>query len=95
MLLADRYAERKKLIAQQAALLMEFGRNLMDEVKQVGRAAAGRFNRRFRRMKIKETEFRKDTLVLEYHWKRLEACYNAQTRNILLEYVGLVIGVVG
>ncbi|KAI8834953.1 hypothetical protein BJ741DRAFT_231581 [Chytriomyces cf. hyalinus JEL632] len=85
------YTERKKAIGQQAELLIEVGKNLQEELKVASRGGS-RMNRRFRQLRTKENEFRKDTLILEFHYRRLESSYKAQGGNILLQYLGFVGG---
>ncbi|KAI8619637.1 LMBR1-like membrane protein-domain-containing protein [Chytriomyces sp. MP71] len=90
---AAEYAERKKAIGQQSVLLIEVGQTLQDELKLASRGGA-RMNRRFRQLRTKENEFRKDALILEFHYRRLEESYKAQGGNILLQYLGLIGGCV-
>ncbi|KAJ3290102.1 hypothetical protein HDU79_003518 [Rhizoclosmatium sp. JEL0117] len=88
---AAEYAERKKAIGQQAHLLLEVGGQLQTDLKEAGRGGA-RMNRRYRQLRTKENEFRKDTMILEFHYRRLEECYKQQGGNILLQYLGFVGG---
>ncbi|KAJ3007426.1 UNVERIFIED_CONTAM: hypothetical protein HDU68_003512, partial [Siphonaria sp. JEL0065] len=85
------YAERKKAIGQQSELLIEVGKQLQEDLKQAARGGS-RMNRRFRQLRVKENEFRKDTLILEFHYRRLEASYKQQGGNILMQYLGFIGG---
>ncbi|KAJ3186814.1 hypothetical protein HK101_009569 [Irineochytrium annulatum] len=93
---AAEYAERKVAIGQQAGLLLEVGRQLTEDLKGFARQAAStRFNRRWRNLRQKETEFRKDTLILEFHFRRLEDAFKRQGGDILFQFVKLAGGCVG
>ncbi|KAJ1561713.1 hypothetical protein HK096_003605 [Nowakowskiella sp. JEL0078] len=57
---ATEYQERKKIIGQQALLLMEAGKTLQDELKGVnGGDTQNRLGRRYRGVKNRENAFRK------------------------------------
>ncbi|KAK6093291.1 hypothetical protein MT418_006614 [Batrachochytrium dendrobatidis] len=81
------YAERKVKIGQQAQLLMEVGKTVNQEVKEAARGNS--FNKRYRVIKNRERQFRKDVIILDYHYKKLEECYRFQSGNILLQYIKL------
>ncbi|KAJ1566979.1 hypothetical protein HK405_007670, partial [Cladochytrium tenue] len=87
---AAEYAEQKKAIGQQAELLMEVGTGLTEELRDSQRSGKSRFDKRFRKLRLREAEFRKDVLILEFHYRRLEECYKMQGVNILLQYFKLV-----
>ncbi|TPX44035.1 hypothetical protein SeMB42_g04459 [Synchytrium endobioticum] len=93
---ATEYAERKKIIGQQSQILMEAGKQLMEELKVASRTTTTRFtDRKFRRVKNRETEFRKDVMILEAHYRYLEDSYKAQGGNALLQLALLLLGIVG
>ncbi|KAI9355736.1 hypothetical protein DFJ73DRAFT_258176 [Zopfochytrium polystomum] len=73
---------------------MEVGKQLNEELRNSYRSGS-RFNRRFRKLRAREAEFRKDVLILEFHYRRLEECYKQQGGNILLQYLKLVGACVG
>ncbi|KAJ3023042.1 hypothetical protein HKX48_004524 [Thoreauomyces humboldtii] len=86
---ANEYAETKKEIGRNAQLLMEAGKTLNEELK--GATRSGLSGRRWRRMKNRENEFRKDVVILEFHYRRLEDSYRNQGGNFILQ-LGLFIG---
>ncbi|KAI9333004.1 hypothetical protein BDR26DRAFT_1010377 [Obelidium mucronatum] len=88
---AAEYGERKKAIGQQSELLLEVGKQLQEDLKQAARGGS-RMNRRFRQLRVKENEFRKDALILEFHYRRLEASYKQQGGNILMQYLSFIWG---
>ncbi|KAJ3202422.1 hypothetical protein HDU82_007363 [Entophlyctis luteolus] len=88
---ADQYAQRKKLIGERASELLEAGAALQEQLREAARGGA-RSNRRFRQLRLKENEFRKDTLVLDFHYHQMELAYNYQNQNILMQYMGFVGG---
>ncbi|TPX33356.1 hypothetical protein SmJEL517_g03727 [Synchytrium microbalum] len=93
---AAEYAERKKMIGQQSQVLMEAGKQLMEELKLASRTTATRFtNRKFRRVKNRESEFRKDVMILEAHYRYLEDSYRNQGGNALLQLALFVLGIIG
>ncbi|KAI8897956.1 LMBR1-like membrane protein [Globomyces pollinis-pini] len=78
------YQERKKIIGLQSAILMEAYKQLHEDLKQAARS--GRFERKYRALKRRENNFRKDVVILEYHFRKLEDAYRFQGGNILLQY---------
>ncbi|KAJ3097201.1 hypothetical protein HDU97_005086 [Phlyctochytrium planicorne] len=106
---AAEYNQQKIAIGQQAALLIEAGKGIQDELKMYARnAASTRFNRRYRALRTKEGEFRKvcfqfpailtleqDVLILEFHYRRLEEAYKQQGGSILWQFAKLAFGCVG
>lgn len=89
---AAEYADRKKAIGQQAELLKEVGTQLQEDIKMAARSGS-RLGRRFRTLRSKESEFRKDVLILEFHYRRLEEAYKMQGGNILLQYVKFILAI--
>ncbi|KAJ3189945.1 hypothetical protein HDU85_000232 [Gaertneriomyces sp. JEL0708] len=87
------YAERKKLIGQHATALIEAGKTLNEDVKVASRG--GVTSRRYRRLKIRENEFRKDVVILEYHYRRLEDAYRNQGGNFLKQLILFIVGIIG
>nr|KAJ3422296.1 hypothetical protein HK105_000333 [Polyrhizophydium stewartii] len=81
---AAEYAERKTKIGQQAQILMEVCKTLSTELKEAARGNS--FNRRYRTIKNRERQFRKDVIILDYHYRKLEDSYRYQGGNILLQY---------
>ena len=79
------YDERKKIIGQQSQILMETYKTLNQELKSASKS--GGFNRRYRAIKNREKEFRKDVLILDFHYRKLEDGFRHQGGNILLQYV--------
>ncbi|RKO93019.1 LMBR1-like membrane protein-domain-containing protein [Blyttiomyces helicus] len=90
---ALQYQERKTFVGQQAQLLMEAGKTLQEELKDMRRS--GNTGRRYRTVKNRENEFRKDVLILEYHYRRLEDSYKNQGGNFLWQIAQLIGGCVG
>jgi LMBR1 domain-containing protein 1 len=78
------YDERKKTIGQQSGILMEAYKSVSEELKAASRG--NNFNKRYRNIKKKESQFRKDVVILEYHYRNLEDSYRFQGGNILLQY---------
>jgi LMBR1 domain-containing protein 1 len=72
-------------VGEQAGFLMEEYKTISAELKQA--AKGGNFNRKYRAIKKKENKFRKDVIILEYHYKMLEDAYRFQGGNILLQYI--------
>lgn len=79
------YEERKRIIGQQAQILMENCKNLNVELKTA--AKSNNFGKRYRQIKNREKTFRKEVLILEYHYRKLEDGYKFQGGNMLLHYV--------
>ena len=76
------YETKKHAIGEQSAILMAEYSEIKNQYKAAGRS--DNFNKRYRKVKLKENTFRKEVLILEYHFKSLEACYRFQAGNILL-----------
>lgn len=72
---------------------MENCKQLNGELKAASRG--GNFNRRYRQIKGRENTFRKEVLILEYHYRKLEDGYKNQGGNILLQYVKFWLGCLG
>ncbi|KAH6572508.1 hypothetical protein BASA62_003335 [Batrachochytrium salamandrivorans] len=79
------YGERKIKIGQQAQLLIEVCKTLNVELKEAARGNS--FNKRYRTIKNRERQFRKDVLIIDYHYRNLEESYRFQGGNILLHYI--------
>ncbi|KND02519.1 uncharacterized protein SPPG_02978 [Spizellomyces punctatus DAOM BR117] len=90
---ANEYQEKKKEIGQNAQLLMEAGKTLNEDLKSATRSGVA--GKRWRRIKTRETEFRKDVLILEYHYRRLEDAYRNQGGNFLLQLIQFIGGIIG
>ncbi|KAJ3055598.1 hypothetical protein HK097_010022 [Rhizophlyctis rosea] len=90
---AQEYAERKKVIGSQAQLLMEAGTTLHTQLREASRS--NNFGKRYRTIKRRENEFRKDVLILEYHYRRLEDAYRNQGGNFLWQLVKMILGIIG
>ncbi|KAJ3151238.1 hypothetical protein HDU89_002077 [Geranomyces variabilis] len=86
---ANEYNAQKTEIGRSAQLLMEAGKTLNEELKTATRTGVG--GRRWRRLKNRENEFRKDVVILEFHYRRLEDCYRNQGGDFILQ-LGLFIG---
>lgn len=89
------YQEKKKIIGEQAKLLMEAGTFLTEEVKQAGRRGKSLLDKSERRLRKKEQEFRKDVLILEYHFQWLEDAYKNQGGNFILQFASFLFGCFG
>ncbi|KAI8805368.1 LMBR1-like membrane protein [Cladochytrium replicatum] len=92
---AAEYKSRKTVIGEEAKKLMEAGKTLMEEIKNVNRGAAIRNARRRNTIKNRERNFRKDVLLLEYHYRRLEDSYRMQGGSFILQILQLICGIVG
>ncbi|KAI8909343.1 LMBR1-like membrane protein-domain-containing protein [Powellomyces hirtus] len=90
---ANEYAEGKKEIGRNAQLLMEAGKTLNEEIKGATRSGVG--GRRWRRLKNRENEFRKDVVILEFHYRRLEDCYKNQGGDFILQLGLFIAGIIG
>ena len=87
------YEERKKIIGQQAQILMETYKSVNQAIKVASKAASGKaFDRKYRSVKNQEKEFRKDVLILDFHYRNLEDSYRNQGGNILLQYFKFFLG---
>ncbi len=89
----NRYAEKKKNLGFQAQLLMEHGSTIQGTLKEVARGNPA--NRRYRQAKNKEMNFRKDVMILEYHYLKLEEAYKYQGGNIIWHYFKFGCGILG
>ncbi|KAJ3101140.1 hypothetical protein HK100_004593, partial [Physocladia obscura] len=88
---ADQYALRKKQIGERATELLEVGKDLQQQLREAARGGV-RANRRFRQLRLKENDFRKDSLILDFHYHQMELAYNHQSQNILIQYAGFIGG---
>ncbi|KAJ3252554.1 hypothetical protein HK103_001406 [Boothiomyces macroporosus] len=81
---AAEYQDRKKMIGEQSVILMEAYKTLSQELKMAGRS--NNFSRKYRQIKNRENRFRKDVVILEYHYRNLEDAYRFQGGNLILQY---------
>ncbi|KAJ3269266.1 hypothetical protein HDV01_001633 [Terramyces sp. JEL0728] len=81
---ATEYQDRKKMIGEQSAILMEAYKTLSQELKMAGRS--NNFSRKYRQIKNRENRFRKDVVILEYHYRNLEDAYRFQGGNLILQW---------
>ncbi len=89
----DVYEERKKKVGEQAGILLEAGKTLGQDIKAASRS--GRLGNKYQRIKNRENEFRKDVLILEYHYRRLEESYKNKGGNALFQLLELIAGILG
>lgn len=92
LLIKYRYTEKKKLIGEQATMLLRASQALNDEIKAAKKS--GSF-RKLRKMKKLENEFKKDVLYLEMQYKKLENAYKNGGGNPLYYWSVLFIGIIG
>lgn len=83
------YIERKLILGEQSGILMEVGQQIQADIKsnRGGKASKGSMK--------KEKEFRRDVLILEYHYRKLEDAFKNQGGNILVHYAKLIGGIIG
>lgn len=72
---------------------MEHGSTIQGTLKEVARGNPA--NRRYRTAKNKEMNFRKDVMILEYHYLKLEEAYKYQGGNIIWHYFKFGCGILG
>ena len=84
------YEEKKGVIGQHAAVLHETGELIMSELR--GKRAGGH-NRAARNLRRRENDFRRDVLILEVHFIRLEDGYRRQGGDYLKQVGCLVAGI--
>lgn len=89
----DQYLINKKVIGEQAGLLMESGDQVKLDMK--GMPKTNGLTRASRGLKKREKEFKRDVLILEYHYRRLEDAYKNQGGNIIVHYAKLCGGIIG
>ncbi|KAJ3337458.1 hypothetical protein HDU93_001052 [Gonapodya sp. JEL0774] len=87
------YNQRKKVIAEKASMMLEAAKRMQEEQREVARGRSSR--RRQRDLRNRQDRFRKDVLVLEHHYLRMNESYKMQGGNALLQIVLLIVGVVG
>jgi len=95
VLILPRYAEEKKAIGEQADLMMEASKELMVMRKEAIRAngrKGRKLNDAYRR---KEHDFKRDVLLLDYFYHRLEDAYKNNGGNPLLHFANLLFGILG
>ncbi|KAJ3225716.1 hypothetical protein HK099_006329 [Clydaea vesicula] len=88
------YEERKAIIGQKATILHEAGEAIMAEIKGQKQGGIG-LNRRQRNLKRKENDFRRDVMIIEIHYQRLEDSYKHAGGDFLLQIGKLVAGIIG
>ena len=76
------YETKKAQVGEQSAILMAEYNEIKAQYKAAGRS--DNFSKRYRKVKLRENTFRKEVLILEWHYKSLVACYRFQGGNILL-----------
>ncbi|KAJ3346543.1 hypothetical protein HDU91_007013 [Kappamyces sp. JEL0680] len=84
---------RKRQVGEQATILMEEYKTLTQELKQAARG--NNFSRKYRTIKNRENQFRKNVMILEYHYKNLEDGYRFQGGNIILQYAKFLFACLG
>ncbi|RKO98166.1 hypothetical protein CXG81DRAFT_20453 [Caulochytrium protostelioides] len=92
---AAEYAERKKKLGEYAVRLKEVAKDLQDALRQTARSNGKTFSRRYRSLKAKEAQFRKNVLFLDYHYRRLEDSYKFQGGNLIWQICVLIFGIIG
>lgn len=81
---ASQYQSRKKQVGEQASILMDEYKILYEELKIASRS--NNFGRKYQAIKRRENSFRKNVLILEYHYKNLEDSYRFQGGDLILQY---------
>jgi len=83
------YVERKLILGEQSGIMMEVGQQIQADIKsnRGGKASKGSIK--------KEKEFRRDVLILEYHYRKLEDAFKNQGGNVLVHIGKLVFGIIG
>lgn len=89
------YEEKKKILGEQAKLLTEAGKIIMEEVRMATRRGKTIFDKSERRLRKKDQEFRRDVMILEYHWRWLEDSYKHQGGNLILQIALFSFGILG
>ncbi|KAI3653386.1 hypothetical protein MP228_001333 [Amoeboaphelidium protococcarum] len=90
----EEYSAKKRLVGEQAALLLEASAALISQKKAIVKGT--RWANRKQRSYVKtENEFKRDVLFLESQWKRLEDGYKNGGGNPLMIYGKLIVGIVG
>lgn len=82
--LTRRYHSRKKQVGEQASILMEEFKTLSLELKVAARS--NNFSKKYRTIKVRENSFRKNVMILDYHYKNLEDSYKFQGGNLIVQY---------
>ncbi len=91
----DEYLARKKVIGEKGQMMLEYSANLHQEIQDFLKSGDSKLGKRHRQIKAKEDRFRKDVIVLEYHFQRLEEAYKMQGGNFILQVAKLMVGIVG
>ncbi|KAI9183691.1 hypothetical protein H9P43_004609 [Blastocladiella emersonii ATCC 22665] len=92
---ADVYAARKKIIGEQAAILMQAAEDMNAERAGMAKMARSTFNKKARNLRKREAEFKRDVLLLESHYRILEESYKSPGVRILWELFKALVGFVG
>ncbi|KAI9023288.1 LMBR1-like membrane protein-domain-containing protein [Hyaloraphidium curvatum] len=88
------YLARKKAIGEKAAAMMAMSETIAAEVKEAN-SAGSRSGKRLQKARALERKFRKDVLILEYHFQRMEDAYRKQGGDFLLQLACLLLGCIG
>ncbi|KAJ3371138.1 hypothetical protein GGF31_003561 [Allomyces arbusculus] len=92
---AEVYKQRKKVIGEQAALLLQAAEEMEKEGKDLAKVARTAFNKKSRVHKKKEQEFKRDVLLLENQYRLLELSYKSGGINVLAQFGKLFLGFIG
>ncbi|KAL7746655.1 hypothetical protein RI367_008055 [Sorochytrium milnesiophthora] len=91
----DVYNQRKKIIGEQAQLLLKAQDEMQNEVKALSKSARNTFNKKNRKIKAREAEFKRDVLLLEHHYRMLEDSYRNSGGNPLWQLFKAFVGFIG
>lgn len=80
------YETQKAVIGEHAAILHEAGENITQDIKSEKRGKEAK------ELKRREDDFRKDVLILEMHYTRLEDGYRRHGGNYIKQVAFLVVG---
>lgn len=89
------YTDKKRMIGEQAGLLLQASAALSDEKKAAGKTKAGMSSRKGRKLRQLENEFKRDVLFLESQWKKLDYAYKNGGGNAVLFFCKMIVGVIG
>ncbi|KAJ1507192.1 hypothetical protein HMI54_015788 [Coelomomyces lativittatus] len=92
---ADVYQQRKKIIGEQATLLLQAANDMQEEQKALGKVARKKFNRKARSFRQKENEFKRDVLLLEAQYQLLEESHKSANGKALYYILMAFIGFIG
>lgn len=94
-LLYSRYTEAKKLLGERAAALKAEGDELFTTFKAQKKQSTPVFSRAGRNLRQREEKFKREALLLDYQYTRLEESYHYQRFNVLWMYIKLLGGIIG